>query len=94
MLNDDGDEEGANGMRFWRTEDGVVHFEPRDEASIESLREEAREAMKAGNVALRSCWQCNGAHQHFLDRTDDCVIRCFACGRIYWRGVDLLDYTK
>jgi len=28
---------------------------------------------------LRSCWNCNGAHEHLKDR----VVRCFACGVLY-----------
>jgi hypothetical protein len=32
---------------------------------------------------MRSCWYCNGAHEHLPDRD---VIFCFACGLYYLRG--------
>jgi hypothetical protein len=35
---------------------------------------------------FRSCWYCNGAHQHLKDRE---VLNCFACGFYYLSGYPL-----
>lgn len=48
----------------------------------------ASAARSEGRVALRSCWNCNGAHEH-LRRTADWVINCFECGHFYFEGTDL-----
>ena len=40
-------------------------------------------------IAMRSCWECNDCHGH-LKRVDY-IIRCFACGHIYYKGVDLTE---
>ena len=34
---------------------------------------------------MRSCWNCNGAHEHLKDRPF--VFTCFACGIQYVSGV-------
>ena len=34
-----------------------------------------------GEPALRSCWECNGAHEHLKDT--DFLHVCILCGR-YW----------
>lgn len=59
--------------------------------NLQKLREEAKKLMKKdiSNLALRSCWNCNGAHEHLKDV--DYVIRCFQCGRIYFKGQDITD---
>ncbi len=37
-----------------------------------------------GEPALRSCWECNGAHEHLKDVTSLHV--CFGCGRFWIFG--------
>lgn len=32
---------------------------------------------------LRSCWYCNGGHEHLKNRE---VLLCFACGMYYLKG--------
>ena len=54
--------------------------------TIDELREEARKYP----VMLRTCWNCNPAHEH-LKECADYVILCFACGRYYFRGVDITE---
>ena len=39
----------------------------------------------------RSCWVCNGAHDHLIDMP---AMNCFACSRIYHKGIDVMDYNK
>ncbi len=34
-------------------------------------------------IDFRSCWYCNGAHYHLIDRE---ALRCFACGTVYVSG--------
>lgn len=41
-------------------------------------------------VLGRSCWVCNSAHVHLIKEPN---INCFACGRYYHYGIDLMDYT-
>ena len=36
-------------------------------------------------VVLRSCWECNSAHEHL--RSADYQVLCFACGKTWWKGV-------
>jgi len=36
---------------------------------------------------MRSCWNCNGAHDHLQNATYAFV--CFECGRWYYKGVDI-----
>jgi hypothetical protein len=42
-------------------------------------------------LALRSCWNCNPAHE-YMKRNDDYVISCPWCGNFYFQGVDITDY--
>lgn len=68
------------------------------EASTEELAD-ARAAAKAklkadsSDWAMRSCWNCNPAHSHFLEDTNDgflfsCVM---GCGRWFYAGVDITE---
>ena len=36
------------------------------------------------SYALRSCWNCNEAHEHLKER--DYPILCFECGKWYFKG--------
>lgn len=54
---------------------------------LEKLRHEAAIQIHRGNMALRSCWKCNRMHEH-LKRVEY-VINCFACGRYFYKGVDI-----
>jgi len=44
--------------------------------------------MEEGEPSLRSCWECNGAHEHL--RTVNFLHACFECGR-YWVFDKFLD---
>lgn len=35
---------------------------------------------------IRSCYKCNKTHKHLMDKSWDCVLFCFVCGRYYYRG--------
>ena len=54
-------------------------------------RKEAEKRIKENvdNLALRSCWKCNGAHEHLKEA--DYVINCFGCGHWYYKGIDLTE---
>jgi len=66
------------------------------EATPEEL-EAARDAAKAilakdpSGWAMRSCWNCNPSHRHFLaDTTDEFLFSCvMGCGRWYYNGIDI-----
>lgn len=58
-------------------------------------REEARAKVKrllkekgADAVEVRSCWNCNGAHDHL--KTHE-LIKCYECGRWYYKGIDVTE---
>jgi hypothetical protein len=53
------------------------------------LRAEAIAAIEADNYMLRSCWDCNPAHEHLRAATHEAVLNCFGCGRFWFRGVDV-----
>lgn len=44
------------------------------------------------NFTLRSCWDCNRAHEYLKD----CPIplKCFLCGKCYFKGVDITEYQN
>jgi hypothetical protein len=48
-----------------------------------ALREEAA-ATAPNGPAIRSCWECNGAHEHLRDA--DYLIWCFGCGKFWFKG--------
>lgn len=45
---------------------------------------EYKEHCKNGNIAMRSCWKCNKAHEHL--KKADYIIFCFDCGNTYYKG--------
>lgn len=60
-------------------------------SSLEEKREKAIALIDDGKFAMRSCHECNTAHEYFT-HDEDCVILCFACGR-YWLGAyDLTEH--
>ncbi len=59
---------------------------------LEKLRKEAREIIQADKtaIAMRSCWNCNSAHKHFLiGDWGKWVLYCFECGHYFYKGVDI-----
>ena len=60
--------------------------------TVEEARIKAKEMAKSGTWQLRSCWNCNPAHEHLKDYG---LINCFDCGRWYYMGIDITeDETK
>jgi len=47
--------------------------------------------MEDGEPALRSCWECNGAHEHL--KMVNFLHTCFECGR-YWVFDKFFDEFK
>jgi hypothetical protein len=64
---------------------------PEGLTSIDVLRIEARELVNQDmdNLAMRSCWDCNPAHEHLKEV--DYVITCFDCGRFFYKGIDITE---
>lgn len=56
----------------------------------EQARKKARAILKKdmSDYALRSCWKCNGAHEH-LKKAE--LLNCFVCGRWYYKGIDITE---
>jgi len=42
------------------------------------------QAKERGDFSMRSCWNCNSAHDHLKKR--DHAIVCFVCGHWYFKG--------
>jgi PHP family Zn ribbon phosphoesterase len=60
--------------------------------NVEEARKAATEYMKANgstSYAMRSCWNCNAAHEHLKDA--NCPIVCFSCGHWFFKGVQLTE---
>lgn len=60
------------------------------EDSIELARAAATAYTKANPdmpYAMRSCWNCNAAHDHLRDA--EYPINCFECGRWFFAGTDI-----
>jgi ElaB/YqjD/DUF883 family membrane-anchored ribosome-binding protein len=59
---------------------------------VETLRKEAIAMIQEDedNLVMRSCWECNGAHE-FLKRVDNFVILCPWCGHYYYKGVKITE---
>lgn len=63
--------------------------------SVEQARNLAKKYMKehADNpAALRSCWECNSAHEHL--KTLDIPLNCFDCGKWFYKGIDITITDK
>jgi hypothetical protein len=41
-------------------------------------------------IQMRSCWNCNEAHEHLKD-PDAGVISCFVCGHFFYDGQDITE---
>lgn len=62
--------------------------------NLDDLRERASRIVQADptKMAMRSCWICNPAHEHFKEgEWGDWVLMCFGCGRFYFEGVDITE---
>jgi len=55
------------------------------EQELQQLREEAR----TKEVCLRSCWNCNPAHEGL--KKASYVICCFDCGGYFYKGVEITE---
>ena len=57
---------------------------------VEEARKKAKAILKkdGANFEWRSCWNCNGAHEHLKDHG---LINCFECGHWYYQGIDITE---
>jgi len=57
--------------------------------NIKEARRKAKAMLKKDPTcyAWRSCWKCNGAHEHLKEA--EYPINCFACGHWYYKGIDI-----
>ncbi len=61
----------------------IIHNEEK-----EKLREEA----KTKELVMRSCWNCNPAHEHL--KNSEHPILCLFCGRYFYKGIDITEEEK
>ena len=57
------------------------------EKVIEITRGEAKKWLSQNTPAMRSCWNCNPAHEGLKNATY--VINCFECGHWFFNGSDI-----
>ena len=56
--------------------------------TVEESRIIAKKLIKAGKFEMRSCWNCNGAHEHLKNHE---LFTCFNCGRWFYKGIDVTE---
>lgn len=85
--------EATKNHKFYRTEDrqGITSI-PIDQSELSMIREEGKKLLDKKDNMVRSCWECNPCHDHFLEFQRDRVLWCFDCGRHYYKGVDITEY--
>jgi tRNA(Ile2) C34 agmatinyltransferase TiaS len=83
-------DQATNNHVFFRTEDDGVRSEVVAPEELVKIREEGRKLL--GSQMIRSCWQCNPCHAHFLEYQRDQLLWCYDCGRFYYQGVDITEY--
>ena len=55
---------------------------------IKMTLSEYNKRTKNDEPALRSCWNCNSAHEYL--KKADYIIWCFDCGKMYYKGKRLI----
>jgi hypothetical protein len=48
--------------------------------------------LKNDEPALRSCWECNSAHEHLKEV--EYLIWCFECGKLYLKGEEITELEE
>jgi len=61
--------------------------------TVDQARAKAMKLVEADKWALRTCHECNPAHEHFT-QWDDYVVNCFDCGRWWLGGIDVTIYEE
>lgn len=56
---------------------------------IKKLRTEALSLMKQEKFTMRSCWNCNPAHEHLKEYSIPII--CFECGHWFFKGIDITE---
>lgn len=81
--------------QIYRLEAGAVVSRNATEEELRLARQAALEKLQedAAGYAVRSCWNCNPAHEHFLQEVDDgflfaCIM---GCGRWFYEGTDITE---
>lgn len=80
-------------LKYWLDGDEIKSRE----VTLEELQT-ARDAAsaKAREMAMRSCWNCNPAHSHFLTSKPDGFFFCciMGCGNYFFDGINVTDYSE
>lgn len=58
--------------------------------TIKEARKKAKEILKKDptNYIIRSCWECNNAHEHLKDAE---LLNCLWCGNWYYKGIKITE---
>ena len=79
------------GIKYKRTEDFKIIKEKATQTEIEEARLKAFQIIdndEFDRISLRSCWVCNLAHAHLVNRE---LLKCFECSHLYYYGLDLTE---
>lgn len=74
---------------YSRGPEGEISSHPTPPDRLEALRAEFQSDPRPVH---RTCWLCNPAHDHFIDQ--DLALRCFGCGRVFYKATDIMIYDE
>lgn len=79
--------------KYTPNSNGGCDFRKATKEEIDAGRKKFYEAVDNNpeSIGMRSCYECNQAHGHLME---DCIIRCFGCGKVFVDGVDIVDYEN
>jgi len=80
--------------KFKKLKNGEWSSKQATKKQVENARKDLYKGLKNKKYEMmalgRSCWVCNAAHAHLIDMP---AMNCFACGRVYHKGIDIIDYS-
>lgn len=56
--------------------------------TIDEARVKAKELIEQNDYEIRSCWNCNPAHEHLKSHD---LILCYECGHWFYKGIDVTE---
>jgi len=81
--------------KVYSLKDGEVVSREATPDELAATRRTALKMMDESDAlpAMRTCWNCNPAHAHFLEDTaDDFLFACvMGCGHYFFNGIDITE---
>lgn len=57
---------------------------------VREIKQSEPPPMKPGTYGIRSCWECNPAHEHL--KQAEYIVACPWCGKAYLKGVEQIGW--